>query len=41
MNHAVEIGAIDYKFGIQAIIGFDLLIQARVKIDLEKLEICA
>ena len=38
-NFQVEIGAMDYGFDIDGIIGMDFLIQVRATIDLSKLEI--
>lgn len=38
-NFAIDVGAMDYGFEIDGILGIDFLIQARAVIDLAKLEI--
>jgi len=35
----IEIGAMDYGFGIEGIIGMDFLRQGKIIIDLERLEL--
>lgn len=38
-NFPVDVGVMDYGFGINGILGFDLLQQARLTIDFNKMEI--
>lgn len=38
-NFAIQIGALDYGFAIEGIIGLDYLVQARAIIDLDRFEL--